>query len=164
MHKIKVPVYLACQFTDEQTGGHCADLAAHFTGTAHKWFTFTNGVHTDSLDPATFNRWYDFLELYVAQQAPDLPAAVKAGAPTLYQTVQGVNGVTLPSDPIQAQPSYGAALAAFERLPAGPDPVRQRRRQLRRPATRCPASSSHSPASRCPARPRARGISAPAAR
>ena len=68
MHKIKVPVFLACQWTDEQTGGHCADLAAHFTGTRRKWFTFTNGTHIDSLDPATFNRWYDFLELYVAQQ------------------------------------------------------------------------------------------------
>ena len=62
---------MACQFTDEQTGGHCPDLVAHFTGTARKWFTFTNGVHTDSLDPATFNRWYDFLELYVARQTPD---------------------------------------------------------------------------------------------
>ena len=70
VNKIKVPVYLACQWTDEQTGGHCADLAEHFTGTQHKWFTFTNGDHIDSLDPETFNRWYDFLELYVAQQAP----------------------------------------------------------------------------------------------
>jgi hypothetical protein len=117
VHKIRVPVYLACQFTDEQTGGHCPDLASHFTGTARKWFTFTNGVHTDSLDPDTFTRWYDFLELFVARQAPNLPAAVKAGAPVLYQSVQGVNGVTLPRDPIQGLPSYGAALAAFERLP-----------------------------------------------
>ena len=52
VHKIHVPVYLACQFTDEQTGGHCADLAQDFTGTARKWFTFTNGAHIDSLDPA----------------------------------------------------------------------------------------------------------------
>ncbi len=116
VNRIKVPVYLACQFTDEQTGGHCPDLVPHFTGTAHKWFTFTNGVHTDSLDPATFNRWYDFLELFVARQAPNLSPAVKADAPVLYHTVQGVNGVTLPSDPIQGQPSYAAALAAFDRL------------------------------------------------
>jgi uncharacterized protein len=115
--KIRVPVYLACQFTDEQTGGHCPDLASHFTGTARKWFTFTNGVHTDSLDPDTFTRWYDFLELFVGRQAPNLPPVVKAGAPVMYQTVQGVKGVTLPSDPIQGLPSYGAALAAFERLP-----------------------------------------------
>ncbi len=42
--RINVPVYMACQWTDEQTGGHCADLAEHFTGTQHKWFTFTNGT------------------------------------------------------------------------------------------------------------------------
>ena len=27
VHKIHVPTYLACQFNDEQTGAHCADLA-----------------------------------------------------------------------------------------------------------------------------------------
>ena len=117
VNKIHVPVFLACQFTDEQTGGHCSDLVPHFTGTARKWFTFTNGVHTDSLDPATFNRWYDFLKLFVAQQTPALPASVKASAPLLYNTVLGVNGVTLPSDPIQSEPSYSSALAAYLRVP-----------------------------------------------
>ena len=61
VHKINVPVFMACQWTDEQTGGHCPTLAEHFTGTKRKWFTFTNGTHVDSLDPETFNRWYDFL-------------------------------------------------------------------------------------------------------
>ncbi len=69
VREITVPVYLGCQWTDEQTGGHCADLAGQFTGTKHKWFTFPNGTHIDSLDPATFVRWYDFLELYVAHQS-----------------------------------------------------------------------------------------------
>ncbi|HZE04117.1 MAG TPA: CocE/NonD family hydrolase, partial [Solirubrobacteraceae bacterium] len=73
--RIHVPVYLACQWTDEQTGAHCPDLAAHFTGTRRKWFTFTNGTHIDSLDPQTFDRWFDFLELYVAHRAPRLSAA-----------------------------------------------------------------------------------------
>jgi predicted acyl esterase len=117
VHKIKVPVYLACQWTDEQTGGHCPTLARHFTGTRRKWFTFTNGTHIDSLDPATVTRWYDFLELYVARRAPKLPSDVKALAPTIFGTAMGVPGVTLPDDPIQAQPSYSAALAAFEQLP-----------------------------------------------
>ncbi len=116
VHKIKMPVYLACQWTDEQTGGHCPDLAEHFTGTQHKWFTFTNGTHIDSLDPLTFNRWYDFLELYVAQQAPHLPAAVHSLSPVLYQQAMGVNGVTLPPDPIQSEPGYSAALTAFQQL------------------------------------------------
>ena len=51
VHKINVPTFMACQWEDEQTGGHCADLAQHFTGTNRKWFTFTNGAHVDSLDP-----------------------------------------------------------------------------------------------------------------
>ena len=117
VHKIKVPVYIACQWTDEQVGGHCPDLAQHFTGTKRKWFTFTNGAHADSLDPATFTRWFDFLELYVAQVAPRMSDAVKAIAPTLYETALGIPNVTLPSDPIQDEPSYAAALAAFQRLP-----------------------------------------------
>ncbi len=116
VRKIHVPVYLACQFTDEQTGGHCADLAEHFTGTKRKWFTFTNGAHVDSLDPQTFNRWYDFLELYVAHREPQLSDATKALAPTVYTTAMGIDDITLPADPIQAQPSYAAALSAFQAL------------------------------------------------
>jgi uncharacterized protein len=117
VNKINVPTYLACQFTDEQTGGHCPDLAEHFTGTQRKWFTFTNGTHVDSLDPETFNRWYDFLELYVAKQAPIIRSAViQAAAPVIYQEAMGISGVTMPPDPIQEQPTYAGALAAFEQL------------------------------------------------
>jgi predicted acyl esterase len=118
VHKIDVPVFLACQWTDEQTGGHCPALATRFTGTPRKWLTFTNGTHVDSLDPATFTRWYDFLTLYVAKRAPALSPELRNFAPTLFQTSMGVPNVTLPDDPIQAQPSYAAALAAFEALPS----------------------------------------------
>ena len=117
VHKINVPVFMACQWTDEQTGGHCPTLAGAFTGTKHKWFTFTNGVHTDSLDPATFNRWYDFMTLYVAQRKPQLNPAQQAAAPIVYDAALGVHGVTLPDDPIQHEPDYASALAAFEALP-----------------------------------------------
>jgi len=113
--KIKVPTFMACQWTDEQTGGHCPTLAKRFTGTNRKWFTFTNGTHVDSLAPETFNRWYDFLQLYVARQAPIVnSAAVRAAAPVIYQEAMGITGVTLPLDPIQLQPTYATALAAFE--------------------------------------------------
>ncbi len=113
VHKIHRPVFLACQWTDEQTGGHCGDLASRLTGTRHKFITFTNGTHIDSLDPVTFNRWYDFLKLYVAQQAPGVPAA-RALAPTIYSTAMGVPNVNLPDDPIQAIADYGASKSAFE--------------------------------------------------
>ncbi|MGZ8666770.1 MAG: CocE/NonD family hydrolase [Solirubrobacterales bacterium] len=118
VHRIKTPVFLACQFNDEQTGAHCPNLADRFTGTKRKWFTFTNGLHIDSLDPQTFNRWFDFLELYVAQRRPQLPALASASAPLLYQTAMGVPGVTLPPDPIQEQTTYEGAKSAFEKLPA----------------------------------------------
>ena len=115
--KIDVPVFMACQWQDEQTGGHCPTLARRFKGTNRKWFTFTNGVHSDSLDPATFNRWFDFMELYVAQRQPKLSGAQRATAPILYAAVLGVPGVTLPDDPIQNQPDFASALGAFEDLP-----------------------------------------------
>jgi len=117
VHKIDVPTFMACQWTDEQTGGHCPTLAEQFTGTRRKWFTFTNGTHVDSLDPETFNRWYDFLQLYVAKRPPILAAAaIHAAAPLIYQEAMGIQGVTLPPDPIQLEPTYDSALAAFEDL------------------------------------------------
>ncbi|WP_148045095.1 CocE/NonD family hydrolase [Nocardioides marmorisolisilvae] len=121
VHKINVPVFLACQFEDEQTGGHCPALVRHFTGTTKKWFTFTNGAHVDSLDPETFNRWFDFLEIYVAHESPLVSGAViKAAAPLIYQTALGVPGtdlMTLPPDPIQLKATYASAKSAFEKLP-----------------------------------------------
>jgi predicted acyl esterase len=119
VHKIDVPVFMACQWTDEETGGHCPALAEHFTGTQRKWFTFTNGTHIDSLDPATFNRWLDFLELYVARQSPLMAGLVAhAASPLVYQVAMGINGVSLPPDPIQQQPTYTGALSAYEKLPS----------------------------------------------
>jgi uncharacterized protein len=118
VNKINVPTFMACQWEDEQTGGHCANLADRFTNTRRKWFTYTNGLHIDSLDPETFNRWFDFLELYVAGRRPQLSPLLKASAGVIYQTAMGINGVTLPDDPIQNQPTYDAALQAFEAQPS----------------------------------------------
>lgn len=119
--KIDVPVFLACQWEDGQTGGQCPDLVQHFTGTKLKWFNFTNGAHIDSLDPYTYDHWYDFLELFVAHQAPIVnQAATRAAAPVVYQSAMGLPDtdiVTLPPTPIQDIPTYSAALAAFEKIP-----------------------------------------------
>jgi uncharacterized protein len=117
--EIDVPVFMACQWTDEQTGGHCPTLAKRFSGTARKWFTFTNGTHVDSLAPETFNRWCDFVALYVARQAPiQNCTASHAAAPVIYEGAMGIPGVTMPPDPIQLQPTHAGALAAFEALPS----------------------------------------------
>jgi predicted acyl esterase len=116
--KINVPTFMACQWTDEQTGGHCPTLAKRMTGTDKKWFTFTNGTHVDSLSPEVFNRLYDFLQLYVAREAPITKSAViQAAAIPIFQAVFGIDGMTLPPDPIQQQPTYDLAKAAFEAQP-----------------------------------------------
>jgi predicted acyl esterase len=120
--KINVPVFLACQWQDEQTGGHCPAMVSKFTGTDKKWFTFTNGAHIDSLSPETYNRWYDFLMLYVAKRPPmQNAAAVRAVAPIVFQATHyglpSANVSMLPPDPIQLIPTYEAALEAFEALP-----------------------------------------------
>ncbi|HET6818721.1 MAG TPA: CocE/NonD family hydrolase [Mycobacteriales bacterium] len=121
VHKINVPVFMACQFEDEQTGGHCPTLAAKMTGTKKKWFTFTNGPHIDSLSPYTYDRLYDFLSIYVAHQSPNVYAAqVQSSAPVVYQAALGVpqNDMdTLPPDPIQADPDLATAQSDFEKLP-----------------------------------------------
>jgi predicted acyl esterase len=123
VHKIKVPTFMACQWEDEQTGGHCPDLAQHFSASKRKWFTFTNGAHIDSLDPYTFDRWLDFLNLFVAHKAPLLNPGThvtRTVAPEIYQMAMGLPStdvVMLPPDPIQQMPTYAQALSAFEKLP-----------------------------------------------
>ena len=142
------------------------DAGRKFTGTNQKWFTFTNGAHIDSLDPETFNRWYDFLQLYVAKRGADHELGADPRPPRRSSTRRrwASRGVTLPPDPIQLHPTYDAALAAFEQLPsirvlfdngaggAQPGP----------PGSR--PSSARGRASRSRAPPRARGTSARAAR
>ncbi|HEY8466104.1 MAG TPA: CocE/NonD family hydrolase [Solirubrobacterales bacterium] len=118
VHRIDVPTFMACQWTDEQTGGWCPNLASRFTGTDKKWFTFTNGTHVDALSPWIFNRLYDFLKIYVAKQAPLTSfAVIQAAAPIVYDEAMGISGVTLPVDTIQLLPTLGLARSAFEALP-----------------------------------------------
>jgi predicted acyl esterase len=134
VHKIKAPTFLACQFTDEQVGAHCPDLAEDLTGTKHKWVTFTNGTHVDSLDPETLARMVDFDEIYVAHRRPVLDVDLGGGKSTqlgfqsalglvggpLLKIVMGIDGATLnnvPADPVEAAPTYQAAKTAFDNSP-----------------------------------------------
>lgn len=119
--EIDVPTFMACQWTDEQTGGHCPTLAKKMLSgpsPERKWFTFTNGTHIDSLSPEVYNRLYDFLQIYVAEEPPITDAAVvHASAPAIYVAAFGINGVTLRPDPIQAYPTLALAKQAFEAQP-----------------------------------------------
>ena len=104
----------------------------HMTGTDKKWFTYTNGVHTDSLDPETYNKLFDFLSLYVAQQNP---------ATNLFKPVFQASWPVGDAGDLGDQTARVARRRRDASLPAGSDPGpngppdhRQRSGRLRGPA------------------------------
>jgi hypothetical protein len=135
VHRIHAATFLACQFTDEEVGADCPDLAERFTGTRRRWFDFTNGTHIDSLDPETLVRMVDFYELYVAHRRPVLDvdlgrhefvttgldrALHLIGGPLL-RAAMGIRHGSLhdvPADPVEQAPTYAAALRRLQHTPA----------------------------------------------
>ena len=61
VNKIKVPVFIAGAWQDEQTGGHFPVMLANFTGSPHVYVTLMNGLHTESLSPPVLGRMVEFL-------------------------------------------------------------------------------------------------------
>ncbi len=113
---INVPVFLAGAWQDEQTGGHFPVMLDQFTSSPALFATMMNGSHTESLaNPAIFERYVEFLSLYVAKRTPDLGSAALAS--TLL--VAGLTGSSapLPTGDRFADLTYDQALAAFERDP-----------------------------------------------
>ena len=93
VQKIRVPTFLACQWTDEQTGGHCPTLASRFTGTDRAV------VHVHERDAHRLARPRDVHPLVRLPRAlrrepgAALPAGTAALAPVLYRSILGVEGV-----------------------------------------------------------------------
>lgn len=115
--KINVPVFLAGAWQDEQTGGYFPTMLDHFTGTDKLHFTMTNGGHTDSLGPAIFTRWFEFLSFYVRREIPVLPLEAKLALSAIAQQVFGVDRIRIEPDRFTGEPSFEAALARFEAKP-----------------------------------------------
>ena len=64
--RIKVPVFIAGAWQDEQTGGHFPVMLPKFTSSPHVYVTLVNGLHTESITPPVLGRYIEFLQLYVA--------------------------------------------------------------------------------------------------
>ena len=112
VNKIKVPVFIAGAWQDEQTGGHFPAMLPNFTGSPHVYITLTNGLHTESLTPPVARRYMEFLQLYVGKKVPDLAiGAVMAGV--LGVGIWGV-GTFAPFENRFAGMTYEQALKAFE--------------------------------------------------
>lgn len=77
VRKIDVPVFLTGAWQDEQTGPAFTDMLDHFDSAPVKRFTLFNGRHPDGFSPLVLTRWWEFLELYVAQRVPRMPDFVR---------------------------------------------------------------------------------------
>jgi predicted acyl esterase len=116
--KINVPVFMGGAWQDEQTGGQESLIWPHLTGVPKgdlKLFG-TNGTHVESL-VAELDRWYEFLEFYVAHRVPHLSPALRALAPVIFQSATGIGGVQLPPDRFDNTQTYASQLAKYRAEP-----------------------------------------------
>lgn len=113
--QIEVPTFLAGAWQDEQTGGHFPTMIDDFTGTDHLYVSMLNGLHTESISPAVFPRYAEFLDLYVAERTPSLEGA-RAVLPVLAAGIWGTDVIGDPPDRFAGM-DYADALAAFEAEP-----------------------------------------------
>jgi predicted acyl esterase len=111
---VNVPVFIGGAWQDEQTGGDFSKIWKNLTIPPGKQHLFgTNGTHVDSL-VAELNRWYEFIEFYVAQRIPKVPAGVRAIAPIIFETATGIKNVQLEPDRFTDHATYASALADYE--------------------------------------------------
>ncbi len=114
--KINVPTFIAGAWQDEQTGGRFPTMLDRVAGTDKFYVSLMNGLHTESIGPANFPRWVEFLDLYVANRTPTLDTA-RVIAPILASGIFGTGELALPADRFAGM-AYEDALAAFEAEPS----------------------------------------------
>lgn len=115
---VDVPVFLAGQFHDEQTGGHFPQMLRKLDGNPNVWISMQNGVHPDSLGPATIARWAEFLDLFVGKRIPNVPEAVKGLSAQLYASIAaGSASMPIPQTRFDSFTDVDAATAEFKKDP-----------------------------------------------
>ena len=113
--KINVPVYLAGAWQDEQTGGHFPAFLDKFTSSPAFYATMSNGSHTEALSLGEFQRYADFLDLYVGHRLPTGLAPVVG--PRVAAALTGVTGLSLPRGDSYAGLTYDQAVAKYASHP-----------------------------------------------
>lgn len=115
MSKINVPTFLIGAFHDEQTGAHFASTLDRLADNDRTWISLINGTHVDSLGPSTVTRWFEFLELYVADQVPALPQSILGLSSALYGQVSGAAAIPIEQSRFAKMTDVNAARAQFEK-------------------------------------------------
>jgi uncharacterized protein len=117
VNKIKVPVFIAGAWQDEQTGGHFPAMLDKFTGSPHVYITLMNGLHTESLSPPVLGRYFEFLQLYVAKKVPDL-SNLNSLVGLVGQAIWGVSDFPPYENRFLNMMTYDQALVQFEAEPS----------------------------------------------
>jgi len=113
----KVPTFLVGQFNDEQTGGHFGESLKYLAHNPNVWISMQNGVHADSLGPTTITRWAEFLDIFIANQVPEIPGPVLSLGPALYATLAGAPAAPLLQSRFAGMTNIAAVKAAFKHDP-----------------------------------------------
>ncbi len=131
--KIDVPVFMGGAWQDEQTGGQESLIWPNLTGVPKgdlKLFG-TNGTHVDSL-VAEFDRWYEFLEFYVAHRVPHLTALERGSRRGVPGRDRNPRHPTA-AGPLRQHPELRVATRQVSGRTPGANPVRERRRRPEQP-------------------------------
>jgi len=117
--RVKVPVFVVGSLQDEQTGPQWANLIAALKADPTVYATIDNGLHIDSMGPATIGRWLEFLELYVAQRPTSDPAVRSAAGalgllgPLVVGSSTGAKVSKIPALRFTSAKTLAAAVKAF---------------------------------------------------
>jgi len=119
VRRIEVPVLLTGAFQDEQTGAQFGDMLDHFDHAAVRRFILFNGRHPDGYSPLVLTRWWEFLELYVAERVPRLASFIRdIGGPEIDKQFDST-GLGFEPDRFAAfaDDDYAGVRAAYEAEP-----------------------------------------------
>jgi predicted acyl esterase len=116
--RIKVPTFLVGSFQDEQTGGHFVDSLKNFPkSNRNVWLNLQNGVHADSLGPSTITRMVEFMDLFVADRIPKIPALILALSPDLYEFLADAPALPVQQSQFASYTDVNKARADFRKYP-----------------------------------------------
>ncbi len=116
-HEIEVPVFLSCQWQDEQTGPFFVSLLNRFKNVKDLRILLGNGVHPDGFSPEVLAEAIAFLDLHVAKRKPNLGGFLPLLAPQFSLQVFGVSS-GLPADRWDGVADHAAALAKWQKEPS----------------------------------------------
>jgi predicted acyl esterase len=110
----KVPVFLTGQYQDEQTGGNFPHALSSLNGKRDIYIRMQNGLHNDSVGPNIITQWIEFMEIFVANEIPEIPGLF-VGPASPFKALLGERSDPIEQSAYKGLPSVAAAKAAFRR-------------------------------------------------